>query len=91
MKTSFPRWQVNGNEKLIDLCTNFKACPEAIDLLTQLVCLEPSRRITLKAAMQHPFFNEYNGNSIVKQPSTSIASQNSLPKLSPMKHKSLVR
>ena len=66
MKNTFPKWQVNGNEKLIDLCTNFKACPEAIDLLTQLVQLEPSKRITLKCAMQHPFFAEYNGSSIMR-------------------------
>ena len=55
MKISFPKWHVNGNEKLKELCdSNFP--PEAVDLLTQMMHLEPSKRITVKAAMEHPFF-----------------------------------
>jgi len=33
--------------------------PEALDLLTQMMHLEPSKRINVKAAMEHPFFNEF--------------------------------
>jgi hypothetical protein len=34
MKATFPKWRVNGNEKLAKMSTNFKDCPEAMDLLT---------------------------------------------------------
>jgi len=62
MKTSFPKWKVNGNENLEKLCTNFKNDPHAMDLLTQMMHLEPSKRITVKGALSHPFFSEFNEN-----------------------------
>jgi hypothetical protein len=34
MKITFPKWKVDGNENLVKLCTNFRECPEAVDLLT---------------------------------------------------------
>lgn len=78
MKMKFPKWHFNGNEGLRKLATNFEDCPEAMDLLTQMVQLEPSKRITLKAAMQHPFFAEYNSF-----PRESSMERVSLPSLSP--------
>ena len=54
MKMSFPQWKVNGNENLRKACTNFDET--AIDLLTQLVHLEPGKRISAKAALRHPYF-----------------------------------
>ena len=60
MKGSFPKWRVNGNENLAKLCTNFEGNPQAIDLLTQMMHLEPSKRITVKGALAHPFFAEFN-------------------------------
>ena len=60
MKTSFPKWKVNGNENLVKLCTNFEGNSLAIDLLTQMMHLEPSKRITVKGALAHPFFAEFN-------------------------------
>ena len=51
---SFPQWKVNGNENLRKACTNFDET--AIDLLTQLVHLEPGKRISAKAALRHPYF-----------------------------------
>lgn len=86
MKFKFPKWRVDGNEGLRKLATNFEDCPEAMDLLTQMVQLEPSKRITLKAAMQHPFFAEYNG--FAREQSMERVS---LPSLSPQKHRSLVK
>jgi len=62
MKASFPKWRVNGNENLVKLCTNFEGFPEAIDLLTQMMQLEPSKRITVKGALAHPFFKEFHNN-----------------------------
>jgi len=60
MKATFPKWTVNGNENLVKLSKNFENHPEAMDLLTQMLQLEPSKRITIKGALQHPFFNDYN-------------------------------
>jgi hypothetical protein len=37
MKITFPKWKVDGNENLVKLCTNFRECPEAVDLLTQMM------------------------------------------------------
>ena len=59
MKASFPKWRVNGNENLVKLCANFEGNPQAIDLLTQMMHLEPSKRITVKGALAHPFFSEF--------------------------------
>jgi serine/threonine protein kinase len=54
----------------VKLCTNFEGFPEAIDLLTQMMQLEPSKRITVKGALAHPFFKEFSGNPFY-QPSVS--------------------
>jgi len=51
MKMTFPRWKVNGNENLVKMCNAFVGNPEAIDLLTQMMQLEPSKRITVKGAI----------------------------------------
>jgi len=60
MKITFPRWKVNGNENLVKQATAFHHHPEAMDLLTQMLQLEPSKRITIKTALEHPFFSNYN-------------------------------
>ena len=52
MKVSFPAWR--GDEKLGKFCTNFDGC--AFDLLTQLLQMEPSRRISAQAALSHSYF-----------------------------------
>ena len=54
---TFPKWTVNGNEKIRDVCKNFDET--AIDLLTQLVHIEPGRRISAKAALKHPYFDGF--------------------------------
>jgi hypothetical protein len=51
MKISFPKWTVNGNENLKKVSQNLVSSPEAIDLLTQMLHLEPSKRITIKGAL----------------------------------------
>lgn len=55
MKMRYPKWKVNGNEKIRQACTNFDET--ALDLLTQLVHLEPGKRISAKAALRHPYFD----------------------------------
>lgn len=62
MKMTFPKWRVNGNENLLKLCTKFEGMPEAIDLLTQMMQLEPSKRISVKGALAHPFFADLQGH-----------------------------
>lgn len=72
MKATFPKWNINGNENLVKLCTNFKNNPEAMDLITQMMQMEPSKRITTKAALEHPFFKDFKFS-------------NAFPSLSPAK------
>lgn len=74
---TFPKWRVNGNEHLVKRCHQFAGQPEAIDLLTQMMQLEPSKRITVKGALQHPFFRDYN----------QITVSATLPSISPTKHR----
>ena len=56
MKAKFPKWRVNGNEGLRRISPNLAAYPEAMDLFTQMMQMEPSKRISAKAALDHPFF-----------------------------------
>lgn len=60
MRLTYPKWKVNGNENLVKLCTKLQNEPEAIDLLTQMMHLEPSKRITVKGALAHPFFRDFH-------------------------------
>jgi len=62
MKVTFPKWKANGNENLVKLANKFTDCPEAVDLLTQMVQLEPSKRISVKGALAHPFFDTIRPN-----------------------------
>lgn len=65
VKTSiFPHFKANGNENLKDICNNYRNHAELIDLLSQMLQLEPSKRITTKGAIEHPFFNEYRQQSL---------------------------
>jgi len=58
MKSRFPKWTANGNENLRKVATNFDEA--GLDLLTQFLHLEPSKRISAKSALQHPYFNGFN-------------------------------
>ena len=58
MKMSFPKWKVEDNKNLINMCPKFAEQAQAMDLLTQMMQLEPSKRISVKSAMAHPFFKE---------------------------------
>ena len=54
MKMTFPKWNVDATESIRKLSKNFDET--AIDLLTQMIHIEPSRRISAKAALNHPYF-----------------------------------
>lgn len=49
----FPVWEANS---LYDVLPNID--PLAVDLLTKMLVYEPSRRISAKAALNHPYFQE---------------------------------
>ena len=70
MKPTFPKWKVNGNEGLCNISPNIVSNAEAMDLLTQMMQMEPSRRISAKAAIDHPFFKSMHHTSL---PNISIS------------------
>jgi len=49
MKMTFPQWRCDAAANIRKLCKNFDA--DAIDLLLQMIHLEPGRRISAKAAL----------------------------------------
>ncbi len=53
---TFPQWKVNGNENLKKMSTNMDEV--ALDLLTKMVQLEPSKRLSAKEALLHPYFDD---------------------------------
>jgi serine/threonine protein kinase len=77
MKATFPKWKINGNEGLVTKAYNFKNDPDAMDLFTKMMKLEPSQRITVNGALQHPFFAQYNRRDEIPK---------LLPTFSPIKH-----
>jgi serine/threonine protein kinase len=62
MKMTFPLWKVRDNENLKKMCLNLDE--QAIDLLSQMVVLEPSKRISAKAALNHPYFDDFNKENV---------------------------
>ena len=60
MKMTFPKWNCAASDNIRKLCRNFDE--QAIDLLQQMIHLEPGRRISAKAALQHPYFDGFNPN-----------------------------
>ena len=56
MKINFPKWTVNDHQNIRRLCKNFNETE--IELLISMVHLEPSRRISAKSALKHPYFDD---------------------------------
>ncbi|KAK8805586.1 hypothetical protein WA158_002242 [Blastocystis sp. Blastoise] len=52
-KDQFPSWPTRTLDKTIT-----KAEPLALDLLNKMLCYDPSKRITARDALQHPWFND---------------------------------
>lgn len=58
-KSIFPNFRTNREESLRNLSKNYQNNPDVLDLLSQMLQLEPSKRITTKGAIEHPFFAEF--------------------------------
>lgn len=54
-KPSFPKWQHKGWHSIRN--TLAQVGPQGIDLLDQLMRYNPATRISARAALQHPYFN----------------------------------
>jgi serine/threonine protein kinase len=61
-KMAFPQWKVNGNENLKKMASNMDEV--ALDLLTQMVHLEPSKRLSAKEALLHPYFDDFQKENV---------------------------
>lgn len=57
-KTTFPRW---GAQALAKFVPNLDEC--GLDLLTRMLVYEPSKRISARQALKHPYFNELHAAS----------------------------
>ena len=58
-KPTFPKWRAQSLERLVpNLCTN------GIDLLAQMVCYDPAKRISARAALNHPYFHDFNPDTL---------------------------
>eukprot|EP00347_Sterkiella_histriomuscorum_P014622 403360177 len=56
-KFTFPHWKTDATQNLIKMSSNMDET--AVDLLIKMVHLEPSKRISAKEALQHPYFQDY--------------------------------
>ena len=56
-KRTFPQWQSQPLTAVRGLTD-----PLAVDLLEKMLVYEPSRRISAREALSHPYFDEINGN-----------------------------
>ncbi|XP_021563596.1 cyclin-dependent kinase 3 isoform X3 [Carlito syrichta] len=61
-KGSFPKWTRKGLEEIVP---NLE--PEGKDLLMQLLQYDPSRRISAKAALAHPYFSSPEPSPAARQ------------------------
>ena len=59
MQMTFPKFKADGPENIRKMCNTTNFDENAIDLLNQMIQLEPGRRISAKAALAHPYFNSY--------------------------------
>jgi len=53
-KFTFPMWKKTSIAKAL----NFQVEEDALDLLEKMITYDPSKRITTKDALKHPYFNE---------------------------------
>jgi cyclin-dependent kinase len=56
-KPTFPRW---APQPLSSVCKELAKDPLALDLVQKMLVYEPSKRITARDALLHPYFQEFN-------------------------------
>ena len=58
-KPTFPQFKVRFLQKPKDFALTFKNFdPLGLDLFKSLIALDPARRISMKEALQHPYFKD---------------------------------
>jgi len=56
-KMTFPQFKSKG---IHSYCTNFDA--QALDLISNMIVYDPCKRISAKAALNHPYFDDLDKN-----------------------------
>lgn len=60
-KSSFPKWPAN---KVARVVPSMAKDPHAVDLLTQMLHYDPVKRISAKAALNHPYFDDLDKTAL---------------------------
>lgn len=58
-KTTFPKWKRVSMQNAVPTLD-----PAGVDLLSQMLVYEPSKRISAKAALQHPYFDDLDKSAL---------------------------
>ena len=53
-KPTFPKWKGQNLDRLVP-----NLCDRGIDLLSQMICYDPAKRISARAALTHPYFQVF--------------------------------
>mgnify|MGYP000270448700 FL=1 len=66
-KPTFPKWSPVDLSSIVT-----ELCDDGLDLLQRMLVYDPSRRISAKAALQHPYFDDIRSESIFDSRRSSI-------------------
>lgn len=66
-KPTFPKWNPVDLSSVVT-----ELCDDGLDLLQRMLVYDPSRRISAKAALQHPYFDDIRSESIFDSRRSSI-------------------
>ena len=56
-----------------------RLCQQGQDLLSQMLCYEPSRRISARQALQHPYFQDFTASTASGQGSVDPSASSHIP------------
>ena len=60
-KSTFPKWRAQSLSKLVGNLDE-----RGVDLLSQMICYDPAKRISARAAMSHPYFDDLDKSSFAE-------------------------